>query len=129
MALQIAKAKASGATIQIVPNDTVVVHMGVAPDFACGSSVYPGPEITNAAASDPNVVKQGPWTFVNHGHPGEQKPGYYLALYDGFVFGDYFGLLEAYDTWLHPGLSFADFRRNVWASYGTTRFKGTGINT
>jgi hypothetical protein len=116
-------------TDSITDNGQVKHHMCVAPDFACGAGVYPTAEINNADPNDPTIVKQGPWTFVNRGHSGEQRPGYYLALYDGFIFGDFFGLLEAYDTWLHPGLSFVDFKRNVLAAHGSARFSGSGTNT
>jgi hypothetical protein len=116
-------------TDAITDNGPVKHHMCVAPDFACGAGVFPTAEINNAGPDDRSIVKQGPWTFVNRGHSGMQTPGYYLALYDGFVFGDFFGLLEAYDTWLHPELSFDDFKANILAAHGSTRFVGSGTNS
>jgi hypothetical protein len=74
------------------------VHMGVAPDFACGGPIYIPPEFAN----DRTVVTDGNWTFIDRsGAPGQ--PGCYLALYQQDVGGEKYGFLEAYDTWLHPG--------------------------
>src|SRR5215471_14737987 len=56
-------------------------------------------------------------------------PGYYLAVYDGSVYGDSVALLEAYDTWLDPVLSFDQFKSAVPGLYGSTRFTATGTNT
>lgn len=112
-------------TDDITANDPVKSHMGVAPDFACGAGVFRTAEIKNADPKD----RQGPWTFLNRGHSGEQIPGYYLALYDGSIFGDSVALLEAYDTWLHPVLSFDQFKSKVLGLHGSTRFSGSGTNT
>ena len=97
--------------------DTTKVHMGVAPDFACGDSIYIPPAIQN----DPGKVVVGNWTFVNRaGLPGQA--GYYLALYtvdNGN--GGRAGFLEAYDTLLHQGpglLSFDQFRQAVLGTEG-----------
>ena len=112
-------------TDSITNNDPVKFHMGVARDFACGAGVFRTDTMNSAGPSD----RQGPWTFLDRGHSGEQEPGYYLALYDGAIYGDSVGLLEAYDTWLHPELTFDQFKKNVLARYGSTRFSGSGTNT
>jgi hypothetical protein len=46
------------------------------------------------------------------------RPGYYLAIFrdDEFVQNDVFACLEAFDTWLHPEVSFEDFKRRVLAN-------------
>ena len=112
-------------TNDVINNDPVKYHMGVALDFACGAGVLHTAEINNADLKD----RQGPWTFLNRSHAGQQTAGYYLALYDGSIFGDSVALLEAYDTWLHPALSFDQFKSNVLGLHGSTRFSGTGTNT
>jgi len=90
-------------------------HLGVAPDFACGRDVY----IPNEMAGE--LV--GHWPFINRGHPDEDTSGYYLAIYSDFVQGNSFGFMEAYDTWLHPGLSYEQFKNNVLANHdGNSRF-------
>ena len=96
--------------------DESQIHMGVAPDFACGDDLYLPPWIAN----DPNNVTVGNWTFVNKGGAAGQ-PGFYLAIYavdNGN--GGKAGFLEAFDTWLHPTFSsppsFTDFREAVLAA-------------
>ncbi len=89
--------------------DESQLHMGVAPDFACGDTMYVPPAIQ----SDPGNVVVGPWTFVNRGGaPGQ--PGYYLAIY---TTGDGPGFLEAYDTMARPDgsppVTFDEFRAGV----------------
>jgi hypothetical protein len=103
----------------------VKTHMGVALDFACGDVVFRTADMDNAPPED----RHGPWIFLDRGHPGQEIPGYYLALYDGSVFGDHVALLEAFDTWLNPVLSFDQFKSAVLGLYGSTRFSATATNT
>jgi len=97
-----------------------VQNYGVAPDFACGEQVHlPGwvdHHITEGVADgvrqDPRVT-QG-WSFVNMGRTGPRNsysPGFYLAIYQETP--GLFALMEAFDTWLHPGVSFAEFKASV----------------
>jgi hypothetical protein len=103
-------------------NDPTPYHLGVAPDFACGGLLYIPPKLQR----DPATRTQGPWTFVNKGHRGEQRPGYYLAIYhQGSC-----SFLEAYDTWLHPdGLSFDQFTAAILHRYGAFRCNDVGENS
>jgi hypothetical protein len=108
----------------------LIAHLCVAPDFACGANVFPTAALRDASPNDASVVKVGPWIFVDRGHDGERRAGYYLALYDGSaLFGEAFGLLEAHDTLLHPGLSFRDFKERVLSEHGATRFLVEGTNS
>ncbi len=102
-------------------NDNVPYHMGVAPDFACGAIVYIPPKLLN----DPTTRKAGPWIFIDRGHRGENRPGYYLAIYKP----NRWGFLEAYDTWDHNnGLTFDLFVQGVTRKYGNTRFELLAMN-
>jgi hypothetical protein len=81
-------------------------NYGVAPDFACGFKIYlppwTAPEIP---------VDQDGLFFLNRGsHPGELA-GFYLAI----LKQNGFAILEAFDTWLHPEVSFDTFRAQVVA--------------
>jgi hypothetical protein len=114
-------------------------NYGVAPDFACGHQTYL-PAWVLAARESPQYsysdrsgdVRERPtlpgFFFVDKGSPfvvvGVTKdgkpmvqragvPGYYLAIYQETVGG--FGLLEACDTWLHPEVTFAEFKAGVLA--------------
>ena len=92
--------------------DRSKIHLGVAPDFACGDSLYLPPSILN----DPAKVVNGNWTFINRGGSAGQ-PGYYLAInMANNGHGGQGGFLEAYDTLLHPGFSFAAFWQAVLAA-------------
>lgn len=77
-------------------------NYGVAPDFACGHKVYL-PKWCVPSDS------RGKFQFVNKGSAGD-GPGFYLAF---FRDGD-FTAMEAFDTWLHPGLTYEQFKENVW---------------
>jgi hypothetical protein len=108
-------------------NELVVHHLGVVRDFACGAGVWIPGEI-NSAENE----RYGPWTFFQKGTDGgAQGPGYYLALYNGAYYGDDVALLEAFDTWLNPGLKFHDFKSFIIDSYGKpqVRFSHEGVNT
>jgi hypothetical protein len=96
--------------------DESQIHMGVAPDFVCGDSIYLPPQIAN----DPNNVTNGNWTFVNQGGPSN-GPGFYLAIYQvDNGNGGQCGFMEAYDTWIHPMFfstpAFDQFIQNVLAA-------------
>lgn len=103
--------------------DESQIHMGVAPDFACGDSIY----LPDSIRNDPNNVSVGNWTFVNRGGaPGQ--PGYYLAIYTADNGnGGRAGFLEAFDTWLHPMFAssptFTQFRQAVLAANGANSFQ------
>ena len=84
-----------------------VGHYGVAPDFACGYYVHLPSWVTNHA--ELVVTNNGSFLFVDRKSPSPNRPGFYLAIYRQ---GD-FALLEAFDTWLHAELSFADFKQGV----------------
>ena len=74
-----------------------VENYGVAPDFVCGHMVHIPIWV------DP-VAPHRLFSFVDRGSTGD-RPGFYLAL----VRDGEFTAMEAYDTWLHPGLKFGDF--------------------
>lgn len=81
-------------------------NYGVAPDFACGHQVYLPDWCLKAMKRIPETDK---FLFVDKGSAGD-GPGFFLAfLQDGE-----FTLMEAFDTWLHPGVSFAEFAQGVW---------------
>ena len=88
------------------------VNYGVAPDFACGHKMY-SPHWCKYPPNGPvdyhHSQNGGDFRFVNNGSNCE-GPGFYLAIYeDGSSFA-----MEAFDTWLHPGvLTFEEFRAKV----------------
>lgn len=84
-----------------------VRNYGAAPDFLCGQ-LQALPRWCVDAINSNN--RRGKFDFVNKRGP-DGKPGFYLALLRD---GD-FACIEAFDTWLHPELSFDDFRARVWA--------------
>lgn len=84
-----------------------VRNYGVAPDFLCGQLLALPRWCVDAIKSN---HRQGKFDFVNkRGRNG--TPGFYLAI---LCDGD-FAVIEAFDTWLHPELSFDAFRFHVWA--------------
>lgn len=110
----------------ITDNDPVKHHMGVAPDFACGALTY----VPAVFANPPEKIRSQPhWTFIDRGNDSTH-PGYFLAIYhqvDDPIGG--YGFLEAFDTWLHPGVTFDQFIAGVLARNGSTVFLLTGDNT
>ncbi len=121
----------------------IASNYGVAPDFACGHQTYL-PDWVLAARDSPGYVyvdgagmiaeRPAPpgFIFVDRGSPfavtgvtadGQpvrsrlSRPGFFLAIYQETDGG--FGLLEAFDTWLHPDAMFADFKARVLARSGT----------
>jgi len=89
---------------------SVGFNYGVAPDLACGHQVHLPQWCKDAIIQDPiNTDKQrGKFVFVNKGGAPD-LPGFYLAIFQD---GD-FTVMEAFDTWLHPGLPFEKFIQNV----------------
>jgi hypothetical protein len=84
-----------------------VHNYGIAPDFLCGQLL----ELPRWCSDAINAShRQGKFDFVNKRGP-DGKPGFYLAI----LRDNGFAVIEAFDTWLHPGLSFDDFRAHVWA--------------
>lgn len=80
-------------------------NYGVAPDFACGHRM----ELPSWAGVAPGAPG---FSFVNKGSVevnGVRGPGFYLAIYQEFGFA----LLEAFDTWLHPAVTFDQFQTSV----------------
>ena len=97
-----------------------VHNYGVAPDFACGAQVYlPWWVDKNITEGIRDGVPQDPhfaqgWSFVNMGRTGSRdtySPGFYLAIYQEKP--GLFTAMEAFDTWLTPGVSFKDFKADV----------------
>jgi hypothetical protein len=79
-----------------------VGNYGVAPDFACGYKVY--------LPSWLSEHHDGEFLFIDRRYYGKHNiPSLYLAIYTE---GD-FGLLEAFDTWLHPEVTFEEFKAHV----------------
>lgn len=85
-----------------------VFNLGVAPDFLCGPQLHLPDWCQRAIAADPGP-RLGGFQFVNRGSAGK-GPGFFLAL----LRQGELGLIEAFDTWLHPGLAFEQFRINVF---------------
>lgn len=83
-----------------------IKNYGVAPDFACGAILHlPDWVLLNAD-------RLGNFLFVDRSRNDPQNgPGFYLAIYRA---GD-LALLEALDTWLHPGVGYYDFVEGVMA--------------
>jgi hypothetical protein len=83
-----------------------VANYGVAPDFACGHQIYL-PKWTKLAAGGSG------FSFGDFGSSGgsgkADGPGFYLAIFQE----NGLALMEAFDTWLHPNVTFADFQIDV----------------
>jgi hypothetical protein len=92
---------------EVVESSPTVVNYGVAPDFACGHKM-------NLPMWAVGQI-DGQFLFLNQGSPSPipgvvtEPPGFYLAIFNE---GE-FQFLEAFDTWLHPGVTFQDFKRRV----------------
>jgi hypothetical protein len=104
------------------------LNYGVAPDFACGHDLYLPPWAQGKLDQKP-LYEPG-FHFINCGADGTpaqntgrpvvapfaqySEAGFYLAIYkDGP-----FALLEAFDTWLHPDVTFESFQNTVQAQNG-----------
>jgi len=83
-----------------------VANYGVAPDLAFGHTVHLPKWCLDAININ---ERRGKFVFVNKRGPND-RPGFYLAVLRD---GD-FTVIEAFDTWLHPELSFDQFRSAVW---------------
>jgi hypothetical protein len=95
-------------------------NYGVAPDFACGHQIQLPESWLKGLRDTGNYVSAGNFTFINQGPPAfaSGRPGYFLGIYQE----NGFGLLEAFDTWLHPGaktflrprvMTFEEFQQDV----------------
>jgi hypothetical protein len=80
-----------------------VANYGVAPDFACGHRIYKPPWVRG------EVV--GQFLFVKQGYAETNRPGFYLAIYEQPNNG--FSLMEAFDTWRNPHVSYDEFKLGV----------------
>ena len=90
-----------------INNITGVANYGVAPDFACGHRVYLPDWCKQAIVPGPRGKLN--FDFVNK-RGADGRPGFYLAfLRDGDLTA-----MEAFDTWLHPGVKFEQFMSDVW---------------
>jgi hypothetical protein len=120
-----------------------VMNYGVAPDFACGHQTYLPRWVTRnlespeyAYTDESGAVRTRPnppgFLFVNRGSPfvtvigldgphrvRDDQPGFFLAIYLETEGG--LGFLEAFDTWLHPHLSFEEFKVRTLRDNGTIR--------
>jgi len=76
-------------------------NYGVAPDFACGHNLHL-PDWVNGAPPEGGFLFLDRSGFLD-------RPGYFLAIYQlgGLA------LLEAFDTWLHPGVRMDEFKADV----------------
>jgi hypothetical protein len=85
-------------------------NYGVAPDFACGYRIHKPRWVTD------NEIADGQFTFVDKkAKPGgAELAGFFLAIHEH----EGFALLEAFDTWLHPEVTFEDFRNRVKRANG-----------
>lgn len=92
---------------EVVESSPTVANYGVAPDFACGHKMH----LPMWAVGQID----GQFRFVNQGSPDPlpgvvtEPPGFFLAIFNE---GE-FQFLEAFDTWLHPGVNFQDFKSKV----------------
>jgi hypothetical protein len=94
---------------KLVQSSPTVANYGVAPDFACGHKVHLPLWVSTSAQLD------GQFLFIDCGSPlplpgiVTEPPGFYLAIFNE---GE-FPFMEAFDTWLHPGVTFQEFKRGV----------------
>jgi hypothetical protein len=94
--------------IQIGPfaQEGLVRNYGVAPDLLFGPHLHLPPWCTQAIRPEHHI---GKFDFVDKRGP-DGKPGFYLAI---LRHGD-LAIVEAFDTWLDPGVDFDTFRALVW---------------
>ena len=78
----------------------LVNNYGVAPDFACGHN----PHLPEWVLQ--NADELAGFLFVDRSrNDPENGPGFYLAIYQQGPLA----LLEAFDTWLHPDVTYTEF--------------------
>ena len=92
-----------------------VENYGVAPDFACGHQIYlpswlNGNNVEGAGDGVHKDPHSSGFSFLHQRHQFREA-GLCLAIYQQNPGG--FSCLEACDTWLHPEVSFHDFKRGV----------------
>lgn len=87
-------------------------NYGVAPDFACGFAFH-FPTWTGVPKDQDGVF------FVNKKSHSDELAGFFLAInkWQGFV------IMEAFDTWLHPEVSFEQFQEHVTRDNPGIQFK------
>ncbi|HEY2495478.1 MAG TPA: hypothetical protein VGK24_00285 [Candidatus Angelobacter sp.] len=116
-----------------------VKNYGVAPDFMCGFKIHTPRWLFIQDAVDLDL-NDGLF-FVDRGSsfvfspPGPDNyvpaatagliPGFYLAIYKD---GDY-ALLEAFDTWLHPDVTFPAFKSEVSSKNPSLNLRSPGEYT
>jgi hypothetical protein len=87
------------------------INYGVAPDFMCGFAFHL-PEWTSVPEDKDGVF------FVDRKSLGDDPAGFFLAIVKslGFI------LIEAFDTWLHPEVSFEQFQRHMHTDNPNLKF-------
>jgi hypothetical protein len=101
-----------------------VWNYGVAPDFACGHRIHLPQWLTDLEHTA-DYVAHGNFTFVRQvplsiaDLAPQGRPGFYLALFQE----NSFALLEAFDTWLHPKVTFEEFQKDVIRRNGSLTLK------
>jgi len=92
-------------------------NYGVAPDFACGFASH-FPTWTGVPKDKDGIF------FVNKKLHGDELAGFFLAIikWQGFV------IMEAFDTWLHPDVSFEQFKNHMMADNSSIMFKAGGLS-
>ena len=101
-------------------------NMCVAPEFACGlNAVIPNAMLPSGAGCVDQ--SRADWTFINASPACTNVPPYgmFVAVYKR---GDV-GLLEAFDTFVNPNISFDEFRGGVISKNGFRVFSRSGTNT
>ena len=93
----------------------------MAPDFACGYGVHLPAWVKDNA--EPRFEGGPGFHFVDRGSDGH-SPGFFLAIYQD---GDY-GFLKAFDTWLHPGKKFSEFKKSVLELNGHITMRDPALN-
>ena len=111
-----------------------VQNYGVAPDFACGAQLYlpswvGGRIVEGVRDGVPQNPRLTPgFSFVNVAGTGDRdsySPGFYLAIYQEWPGG--FAVMEAFDTWLHPGVTFSAFKASVLERNGGLRISNNTV--
>jgi hypothetical protein len=87
-------------------------NYGVAPDFACGFAFHL-PDWTGVPKDRDGLF------FVNRQSHADERAGFFLAINK---FRD-FALMEAFDTWLQPEVSFEQFQEHVTRDNPSIQFK------